>query len=217
MTTKSKKAYIQATNRATDLKGLDDYPTPKWATRALFAKVPVELCLLPNPGDTILEPCANRGYMSSVIREQFPECKILELDIHDYGNPNCQIMDFLKYNKPVDYIITNPPFNKAEEVITHACKIAKKGCAFLTRLAYLEGTGRYTRIYSKNPPKSINIFTSRVTFKEHLVSRQSDSMVAYIWAIWDFKKSVDYPKFNWIPSCQKELERFGDYNQIEYS
>lgn len=47
-------------SRATDPTGLDDFPTPPWATRALCWRLAMRHDLA---GMTVREPCANRGYM----------------------------------------------------------------------------------------------------------------------------------------------------------
>ena len=35
--------------------------------------------------------------------------------------------DFFEYNNEVDWIISNPPFSKMNDVLKHCCKICKKG------------------------------------------------------------------------------------------
>ena len=92
---------------------LDDFPTPPWATRGLLKYVIGKYKL---KNQTCLEPACNVGYMSKVLFENFKS--VTSSDIFDYGYGNVE--DFLEINKDqtrYDWVITNPPFNKAKEFI----------------------------------------------------------------------------------------------------
>ena len=53
--------------RGVDKNGPDDFPTPPWGTRALLTHV-----IAVGSHETVLEPAANRGYMSEVLKEGGP-------------------------------------------------------------------------------------------------------------------------------------------------
>ena len=200
---------------------LDDYPTPPWATRALLEKVQ-----LFRPGMntyTCWEPACNRGAMSRVLKEYFRD--VWSSDIEDYGYGTTH--DFLNRNgiggshKP-DWIITNPPFQLAENFISEANIWARKGVAMLVRTQFLEGKGRYERLFAVNPPSAIAQFAERVPMFQGRLDEKGSTATAYCWLVWD-KRMIDSPySFNmrtsvmaWIPPCRKELERPGDYDILD--
>jgi len=101
------------------------------ATRALFEHV-----ISPHnvKSEICWEPAANRGYMARPLNEYFKH--VMESDIHDYGDHND--VDFLncnidRTNSTIHWVITNPPFNKAQQFIEKAQKVAIDGVAMLTR------------------------------------------------------------------------------------
>ena len=121
----------------------DDFPTPPWATRALFEHVlddTNELTTL-----CCLEPACGAGHMARVLKEYFGQVRCS--DAYDYGYGDIQ--DFLTFaHAPTsfDWIITNPPFRLAEQFILRAFPIARKGVAILARTVFLESVGRYDAI-----------------------------------------------------------------------
>ena len=200
---------------------LDDYPTPPWATRALLEKV-----LMFSPGMdtyTCWEPACNRGVMSNVLEGYFR--KVWSTDVENYGYPKANTYDFLSdrvdYVKP-DWVITNPPFQLAEAFIGKATNIAKKGVAMLVRTQFLEGKGRYERLFAVNPPSAVAQFSERVPMFQGRLDGKGSTATAYCWLVWD-NRFIDSPyAFNmrtsvmsWIPPCRKQLERPGDYDILD--
>lgn len=74
--------------RTEALDSLDDFPTPKWATRALIEEV-----LGGEKFDRLScwEPTCGRGYMASTLAEYFRTVR--SSDVHGYGYG--EIFDFL--------------------------------------------------------------------------------------------------------------------------
>lgn len=198
---------------------LDDFPTPPWATRALLEKV-----LMFPPGMskyTCWEPACNRGAMSRVLEEYFRE--VWSTDIEDYGFGSKH--DFLNRNgiggshKP-DWIITNPPFALAENFISEAHVWARRGVAMLVRTQFLEGKGRFARLFSKTPPTAVAQFVERVPMFQGRLNEKGSTATSYCWLIWekDHNSNPFYTMHSkssimtWIPPCRKELERPNDYS-----
>jgi hypothetical protein len=196
-------------NRKEDKDSLDDFPTPPWATRAL-----VEHILKFGPyrqTDTVWEPAANRGFMAEPLKEYFSG--VYCSDIADYGYP-LAVMDFLDKDSraEVDWIITNPPYNKCEQFIHKACETAGVGCAFLTRLSFLETIGRYQNLYSSNPPDVVGVFSERVPMVKGRLDAKVSSVTAYCWMVWYTNRPVwSGTQLMWIPPSKKELTKPGDY------
>lgn len=197
---------------------LDDFPTQPWGSRALVQHVLI-------PEDVKLgsawEPACNRGYMARPLRESFG--RVHASDIFDYSQESggfCQdrVVDFLWPDSespnlakhPVDWIITNPPFRLAEQFIWRARNLATVGCAMLVRTSFLEGAGRYERLYSITPPTIIAQFVERLPMVKGRVDRRVSTATSYAWLVWI--RDRDPKPFQWIPPCRAKLERDEDYS-----
>lgn len=189
---------------------LDDFPTPPWATRALCEWLAARGLI--SPTETAREPAANRGHMVAPLREYF--ATVEASDIHDYG-AGFPIRDYLSGPRPpvVGWTITNPPYRLAEQFIARALDSSESGVAMLVRSAFLEGVGRYQRLFSAAPPTDILQFTERVVMHKGRLSATGSTATAYCWLVWDRSTAwpdVD-PSFHWLPPCRKRLERTEDY------
>lgn len=176
---------------------LDDFPTPPWATRALCEHV------IKGGQFSVMEPCCNRGYMAKPLKEYFDD--VYCSDIHDYEwEGQDAIQDFLFTDMRFDWIITNPPFRLAEQVINHAIDHSNIGVAVIVRSAFLEGVGRYKNLFSKNPPSIIAQFAERVPMVKGRYDAKASTATSYTWLVW--LKDETETKFVWIPPCRKQLE-----------
>lgn len=193
-------------SRRSPLDELDDFPTPPWAARALC-----EYVIKPERAwDSLWEPSANRGYMikglSSYFRETFGS------DIHEY-EAGYEVIDFLncQFTTHYDWIITNPPFKAGEAFALRGIQWSKKGTAILVRSAFLEGSGRYNRLFNLYPPSIVAQFTERVPMVKGRIDGKASTATAYCWVVWEHKFIKKQTEFMWIPPCRKRLEREGDY------
>lgn len=185
---------------------LDDFPTPPWATRALCEWL-VHQQSQPLDMFRCREPAANRGHMVSPLREYF---KIVEAaDVHDYGS-GFPVKDYLFGIDPptVDWTITNPPFRLAEQFIERALATSIQGVAMIVRSAFLEGIGRYDRLFSQTPPSHVRQFSERVVMHKGKLSADGSTATAYCWLVW---MGGHHTSFSWFPPCRKRLERAEDY------
>ena len=201
---KAQNKYDAAmSQRASAKDALDDFPTPPWATRALAEYVIV-------PHGTCLEPACGRGHMSAALAEYFD--KVISTDIFDYGFGS--VADFLnsKYEADsFDWVITNPPFNLAEQFIIRSMKTARRGIAMLTRTVFIESVGRYDSLFRFNPPSRVAQFVERVPMVEGRLDRKASTATGYAWLVWE-KDRLGSCELVWIPPCRKQLERDEDYN-----
>ena len=193
--------------RVEALDSLDDFPTPPWATRAL-----IEHVIQPEDDGarlTALEPACGRGHMAQALSEYFGS--VASSDIHDYGFSRCA--DFLKPLHAAgsfDWVITNPPFRMAEDFIDRAQSIARQGVAILVRTVFLEGVGRYKRLFSVRPPAVVAQFSERVPMVKGRVDKKASTATSYAWVVWK-QVEADGPRLSWIPPCRKLLEHDSDY------
>jgi hypothetical protein len=185
---------------------LDDFPTPCWATRALCEFIRAQGFDLSE--NSCREPAANRGHMVRPLAESF--ASVEAADVHDYG-AGFPVADYLWGAIPsaVDWTITNPPFRLAEQFIERACDSSLVGVAVIVRAAFLEGQGRYERLFSKNPPNFVLQFTERVVMHKGRLAPEGSTATAYAWLVWiDGESST---RFDWIAPCRKRLEQPSDY------
>lgn len=206
MAQNSSSAVMQQRHEALD--ALDDFPTPPWATRAacelLKERWPDWL-----KGAEAREPCANRGHMVRPLREYFEE--VWASDVHDYG-AGFPVADYLFPGAMVaaDWTFMNPPFNLAADFILKSFETPDwRGSAALVRTAFLEGVGRYGRLFRWRPPTLIAQFTERVVMVKGRLEPKGSTATSYCWLFW--VGYVPPQPFAWIPPCRKRLERPGDY------
>ncbi|WP_213546392.1 hypothetical protein [Vannielia litorea] len=204
---------------------LDYFPTPPWATRALTRRIWGAERM------SVWEPACGEMHMAKVLAESFRS--VWASDIVDYGAGQESTQDFLLdwpdtqpilHGEPVDWIITNPPFNRAAEFVHRALGVARHGCAMLLRTAFLESAGRYHDIFARTPPNETLIFAERVVMASGLLLdpsqpywcardgkwKQPSTATSYAWFIW--RKGGAAKVLDWIPpGSRAALERPGDY------
>ncbi len=207
-------------NRASGKDGLDDFPTPPWATRSFLAHgVPGTGNEKPIEGFTVWEPCANRGYMSNVLAERFGT--VISTDIHDYG-VGFPVVDFLETavfpwdfdGIDLDWIITNPPFNKAEDFVHRWYNDMEpvENFALLLRMNWMEGVRRYNEVFSKYPPAYIYPYAERVPIVAGRLDRKGTTQMPYAWFVWERTKAkYQNTRVRWLPPSKKEFDRDSDW------
>jgi hypothetical protein len=182
---------------------VDYFPTPLWASRALFRHV------LPALGiesvDRVWEPACGEGHMASVITE-FARKRVLASDIFDYGYGTAP-HDFL-HDEPLtkpDWVVTNPPFNLACEFTLRALDIAIDGVALLVRTQWIEGVGRYEKLFRDRPPTLYAPFVERVPMVKGRWDPDASTATSYAWFVW-CKNASALPRIFWIPpGCRAAL------------
>lgn len=205
---------------------LDDFPTPPFATRALLeflASLGLPLADLEG-----WEPCCNRGFMVRPLRERLARVRASDVTPYlDWTLDDApELIDFATTGRTepmVDLIVANPPFNLAEAFIAVARDRARVGCAMLVRCAFIEGEGRYERLFSKRPPDFELHFVERVVMLKGRLIRagaidpfaekpgtKASTATAYTWLVWLADGDGD-TRARWIAPCRRRLERPGDY------
>ncbi len=212
---KPNRSQAVAASRATDtMDGADDFPTQPWAVRALC-----EMIRRPLDG-VIWEPAAGRGHIVRTLREYTPT--VFGSDAYQYSDrvyTPIYMMDFLDAGAwcPIglgapDWIITNPPFNKAEKFILNSIEMRpNEGVAFLVRTQLAESVGRYNNLFSKCPPSEILQFVERLSLVPGGLDRKANLPSSYCWMVWYSHDYSGQTNFRWIPPCRKSLERDEDY------
>jgi hypothetical protein len=139
---------------------LDFFPTPPPATRAFFRHVLPALGIETIGG--VWEPACGQGHMAAVIAE-FTQEPVIASDVFDYGYGTAP-HDFL-YDDPLtkpSWVVTNPAFSIACEFTLRALELATEGVAMLVRTQWIEGVGRYEKLFRDRPPALYAPFVERV-------------------------------------------------------
>lgn len=162
---------------------LNFFPTPPWAARAGGELVK----LLDPAARTVWEPACGMGHIAGPLTESF--LKVRASDVHDYGYGG--VHDFLASDhgqmaegwdgEPVDWVITNPPFAKAEAFVTEGLRVARRGVAMLCRLAFVESEGRHGLMTRKALSAP---FSERVPMQLGSWDPDLSSATAYAWFFW---------------------------------
>ena len=171
-------AYVGHNSKG-DREKDDFYPTPPEATMALMDRETFD--------GNIWECACGNGAMSKVMIDK--GYKVYSSDLIDRGYGEVGI-DFLKADKKVDNIITNPPFNLSTEFTIKALKQANNQVAMLNKLSFLEGLKRRELVFSQKKLKKIWIFSRRVRFG-------GNGLMAFAWFIFD-KNYNGLPEVDWI-------------------
>jgi hypothetical protein len=195
---------------------LDDFPTPPWATRALCE------WLVEEGHDLRMmdcrEPAANRGHMVAPLREYFGH--VMASDVHDYGAGFAErdyLFGPLGHLSRTDWTITNPPFRLAEQFIERALSLSRIGVAMIVRSAFLEGVGRFDRLFCEHQPAHILQFAERVVMHKGRLAPEGSTATAYCWIIWNTRSpgpgrmARPSARLSWLAPCRKLLERASDY------
>ena len=188
---------------------LNFFPTPPWAARAGCEMVR----MLDPQARTVREPACGMGHMSGPLAEAF---EVTASDIHDYGGND--VLDFLAppgsidlarvhLHTQTDWVITNPPFAKAEAFAERGLRFARRGVALLCRLAFVESVGRHPLMTRKAMTAP---FSERVPMQLGGWDPDLSSATAYAWFFWMHPEAVASSPFRraieaaWAMDCTLE-------------
>jgi hypothetical protein len=159
---------------------LEFFETPIGLTRALVQRLHLY--------GTILEPCVGDG---AIARE------LQKLDLHvvtndidperpaDFTLDATQLSNWDMFPR-CDFVVTNPPFSKALEILQCAFAHAEVGVAMMLRLSFLEPCEPRARWLHKHPPNRV-IVLPRVSF-----DGKGNDQVTCCWLVW-FRRPADHP------------------------
>ena len=139
-------------------------------------------------GCEIWECAVGEGHLAKRLEEH--KYIVFASDIVDRGYKGTVVMDFLgdennMREKDID-IVTNPPYKYCSEFILKALDCVKRGnkVAMFLKLTTLEGQKRYEEIYSKQPPKTVYIYSKRKQCAKN-GKFEGTSAVCYAWFVWE--------------------------------
>jgi len=161
----------------------DFYETPRHQTEALLARIDLA------PGSRVLECCAGRGAIASVVAED-PDCRVYTNEPFEPGpwdfRLDATMAESWQQFPAVDWVISNLPFNVAIQIVPHALmrlRLAPHprpwGVAMLLRLSWVEPTKDREGFLSHYPP------TSMIVLPRHDYRGNGDTdSVTSAWFVW---------------------------------
>jgi hypothetical protein len=159
---------------------LDQYFTPAGFTRVLLDRVP-EI----QGHHWILEPCSGQRDIADILDARLGRQTMTnDLDIrmpaaYHLDATKRETWDLWSTGFMADWVITNPPFNAAHQIVPQAVKFARVGVAMLLRLSWLEPTADREDFLSGYPPSQM-IVLPRYSYTGN---GKTDSVTS-AWMIW---------------------------------
>lgn len=182
----------------------DFYPTPEWATRELLDIVPIS--------GLVRECCAGDGQIVNPLRRAGLVVVTNDIDRQWPADHHFDAAQQWPHGIGLaDWVITNPPFNRAAEIIPMAHNHSRIGMAMLLRLSFLEPVEDRGAWLNRNPPTTL-VVLPRISFTG---DGRTDS-VTCAWMVWE--KSIfaetriivaENPKFAPRPNGATQ-RRFGE-------
>ena len=174
----------------------DYYATPYESTRALLDIEKFE-------GDFI-EPCVGGGHIVEILREYYPNSKIIGVDLVDRGYKDTIVSNYFDYTFNGDFnVVTNPPYSLAQEFLEHSMEQIQEGkkVAMFLKIQFLEGNKR-KELFKKYPPKIIHVFSKRQNpwrngSNVDEKGKPWSSTMCFAWFVWE-KGYKGQPIINWI-------------------
>lgn len=154
-------------------KERDQYETPEWVTQAVIPHLP--------GGITIAEPACASGKIVNALKIHY--ARPFGFDIQ-HGEQ----YDFLKITGiGADGIVTNPPYDQAQEFIEHSLRLMKPRGGFVAMLLRTDfdhaKTRRHLFAHCSAFAKKL-VLTKRIVWFEPAVASPSFN---HAWFIWDWR------------------------------
>ena len=159
----------------------DFYATPWEATQAILL---AEGNHVPHLLD---EPFVGNGAIAEILKLNGKD--VTGSDIVDYGYPDTKIVDFFDITNLDRGIVTNPPFNLAEDFIRHALEDLQVGyLAVLLKATFFSAACRI-KLFDQHRPTMVYPLTWRLDF-----SGQGRPVMECAWFVWRNQNSqtTDY-------------------------
>lgn len=178
----------------------DFYTTPKEVTIALMKFLNLSRYT------EILEPACGEGHITKALNDMGYEM-VESRDLRNTGFGDCGF-DYLKIKEPAWWglIITNPPFNLAEEFIRKALGEGKI-VAMLLKAHYWHAQGRYWLFHNRTPT-----YVLPLAWRPNMSpDRGSSATMDFQWTVWVKNEMCEmyggYPPCQYIPLLKPEQKQ----------
>lgn len=185
----------------------DFYVTPEHSVQALIDHSVFKKLLHKIPDNVMWENAVGSGAILNVFKKNGFE--IVGTDLNDWVGKfetnnflNNPTWFYRKFGYKTPYIITNPPYKKANEWVLKSLKATGRYVILFLKLSFLESVSRY-KIFKMYPHlKYVLVFSKRQSLKHwSLILKgeelKSSGTTAYAWFIWDLQHE-GLPTIDWI-------------------
>ena len=155
-----------------------------------------------NLSNNIWECACGTGHLSKALQKLGYNVKSSDVIDRGYGETGIDFFSVNKMPENCKCILTNPPYNKAMEVILHALNILPEDgqCIMLVKTTFLEGKKRFKELFTNHPPKYMFQFVERL-----ICAKNGDfeymntvgSAVSYCWMVFT-KNNKELTQIDWI-------------------
>ena len=179
---------MSSLNRGTVRNNDDYYITPHWLIEDFLAALAENNMLVCSPDENprVLDPSAGgcdkyeMSYPTVLEKEGFA---VDSWDIRADSRAsviNCDFLQVKSLKKPYDMIITNPPFNVAQEFTEHALEMVEYGglVIMLQRLNWL-GSQKRKPMWQKLPLAAVYVHSKRPGFDPEKPSKTDSTEYAH--------------------------------------
>jgi hypothetical protein len=146
----------------------------------------------------IHDPCCGRGNIPRTCGERGYEATGSDIVDRGYGTGG---VNFFGDLTPRVNIVSNPPYGRtAEQFVHHALRVASGTVAILVQLSFLEGQGRYRRLYTQKPPALVLVCATRPSMPPgdlDGVVEAKGGKKAYCWIVW--QPGETDTRTRWLP------------------
>jgi hypothetical protein len=178
----------QAGTHSHAARGDDCYETPVCAVEALLRVEAVP--------HLVWEPACGPGAIVDVLRARGHT--VFASDAVDYGWGH-EVGDFFAYCGEMQCIVTNPPYQRAEEFVKHAISCSPL-VIMLLRLAFLESERR-TKILEHSGLARVHLFRNRLPMmhRRGWDGPKASSAMPFAWYVWErgYKGPTTIDRISW--------------------
>lgn len=191
---------------------LDFYETPPWKVFCLldYSPIPIE--------GRVLDLTAGRAAIASALKKERPDLQVRTNDLNPsfgchYSFDARNLADYPK--ESFDWVITNPPYLRSEEIVRPALEFARKGVALLLRSSWSELTPNRFSLLRQIEPIIINVSRRYCWRRSKRGYWQTDSAVHW-WFIWDKESPAERTRFLWTNYSLRGYTRTPDKTAEDY-
>lgn len=181
---------------------LDKYFTAKVITTSFLKRyLPIPQnpsALFQRKTGLICEPCSGDGGMAQAIKEHFPWATVITNDIRPEPNvvTNTALDATLPSTyvamheaaggqpwcaSPIQWVITNPPFDQALDILKASYDSVEVGVAMLLRLSFLEPTIKRAEWLMTHKPAAMHVLGSP---RPSYTSNGRNDSITTAWMVW---------------------------------
>lgn len=161
-----------------------------------------KLLTVEKPYPIIWECACGEGHLSERLKKF--DYLVYSTDLIDRGYSSGGGFDFLQMTSLPKAVIncdilTNPPYKFAKEFVLKALELVKPGrkVFMFLKLTFLEGKARYDELFSKYPPKTLYVFSERISCIKNGEGEFNHGAVCYAWYVWE-KGYTGTTEVKWI-------------------